>query len=268
MLYIAYTTNSKIYNPKNVLLNMNTETLISLGLSKREAEVYYALLQVDDALASKISEKTKEARTNTYDTLKSLIKKGLVSYVIKENRKYFMATDPKKLLEWMDTKKEEVERERKLVENLIPDLKKLRLPKEKKVVVEVFEGKEGFRIALNRTIEDAKKGDNEILMLNALANILKTIDPIYQAKYYLMKKQEKIRTKYIFNGRVDMPKSPNAEYKFLNFPQNNLAATSIHGDSVIFWLITEPLIAIIVQSKELADSYRNNFNELWKIAKN
>jgi sugar-specific transcriptional regulator TrmB len=246
---------------------MNTETLVSLGLSRREAEVYYALLQVDDSLASDISEKTKESRTNTYDTLNSLIKKGLVAYVIKENRKYFMATDPKKLLEWMDTRKEEIDKERKLVENLIPDLKKLRLPQKKKVVVEVFEGKEGFRTALNKTIEDAKKGNKEILMLNALADILKKIDPIYQAKYYLMKKQEKIHTRYIFSNRVDMPKSPNAEYKFLNSPSTNMSATSIHGDSVIFWLITEPLIAIIVQSKELADSYRSNFNELWKLAK-
>jgi len=246
---------------------MNTETLVSLGLSRREAEVYYALLQVEDSLASDISEKTQEARTNTYDTLNSLIKKGLVSYVVKNNKKYFLAADPKNLLKWMDLRKEEIDKEKKLIENLLPDLKNLRMENEKKVKVEVFEGKEGFRTALNRTIEDAKKGNKEILMLNALANILHEIDPIYQEKYYVMKKQEKIHTRYIFNGKVSMPKSPNAEYKFLDFPPNNLAATSIHGDSVIFWLITQPLIAIIVESKELADSYRSNFNELWKIAK-
>ena len=84
---------------------MNTEILISLGLSKREAEVYYALLHVEDALASELSEKTKEARTNTYDTLNSLIKKGLVSYVIKNNKKHFLAADPKNLLKWMDLRK-------------------------------------------------------------------------------------------------------------------------------------------------------------------
>jgi hypothetical protein len=153
------------------------------------------------------------------------------------------------------------------VKSGIPDLKKLRIPQEKKVKVEVFEGKEGFRTALNRTIEDAKAGNKEILMLNALADILKKIDPIYQAKYYVMKKQEKIHTRYIFSNRVDVPKSPNAEYKFFSSPTNNLATPSIHGDSVIFWLITEPLIAIIVESKELAESYRNNFEALWKIAK-
>jgi sugar-specific transcriptional regulator TrmB len=246
---------------------MNIETLTSLGLSKREAEVYFVLLHVEDALASEVSSKTKEARTNTYDTLNSLIKKGLVSYVIKNNKKYFLAADPKNLLKWMEVRKDEIEKEKKLVEKMIPDLKNLRSDKEKKVRVEVFEGKEGFRTALNKTIESARNGNKEILMLNALANILQEIDPIYQEKYYNLKKQEKIHTKYIFNGRVKMPKSPNAEYKFLDFPPNNLATTSIHGDSVIFWLITEPLIAIIVESKELAESYRNNFNELWKIAK-
>lgn len=246
---------------------MNTEFLISVGLSKREAEVYYNLLMVEDALASEISEKTKEARTNTYDTLKSLIKKGLVSYVIKNNKKHFLAADPRNLLKWMELRKDEIEKERQLVQNLLPNLRNLRSNKEKKVKVEVFEGKEGFRTALNRTLESAKNGDKEILMLNALANILHEVDPIYQEKYYNMKKQAKINTKYIFNSRVEMPKSPNSAYKFLSSPLNNLAATSIHGDSVIFWLITDPLIAIIVESRDLAESFRNNFNELWKTAK-
>jgi hypothetical protein len=104
-------------------------------------------------------------------------------------------------------------------------------------------------------------------MLNALANVLREIDPLYQDKYYLMKKEAKVHTRYIFNDRVNMPKSPNAEYRFLQSPTNSLASTSIQGNSVIFWLLTDPLIAIIVESKELADAYRNNFNELWKIAK-
>src|SRR3989344_7913662 len=122
---------------------MDKETLVSLGLSRRESEVYYVLLQVDEALASEISEKTKESRTNTYDTIKSLIKKGLVSYVIKNNKKYFMATNPRKLLDWIDFKKEELEKKKKDMEKFIPYLAKLGLPKEKKVNVEVYEGKEG-----------------------------------------------------------------------------------------------------------------------------
>jgi len=246
---------------------MNIEVLVSLGLSRREAEVYYVLLQIDDSLASEISEKTKESRTNTYDTLNSLIKKGLVSYVIKSNKKYFMATDPKYLLSWMDLRKGEIEKEKKLVESLIPDLKKLRIPKEKKVIVEVFEGKEGWRTAMLQTIEDAKSGDKEILMMSALARELKEIDPIFQEQYYLKKKLAKLKTRYIFTGKTEHPVSPDSEYRFLPESYKSMVATSIHGDSVIFWLMTDPLIAIVIKSKDLAISYRSNFNELWKIAK-
>ena len=67
MLSIRYTIIITFIKNKILPNIMNTETLISLGLSKREAEAYYTLLQVNDALASEISEKTNESRTNTYD---------------------------------------------------------------------------------------------------------------------------------------------------------------------------------------------------------
>lgn len=246
---------------------MKKEVLISLGLSRREAEAYYVLLGTDDALASEISEKTGESRTNTYDTLNSLIKKGLVSYVIKDKSKYFMSTSPKNLLKWMDLRKEELEKEKSNVESLIPELLKMKLPKEKKAQVEVYEGKEGWRTALNRTIQDATEGKTEILILSALSGEIRKMDPIYQEKYYKEKKAKGIHTRYLVTEGSSFPKSPNAEYRFLPNSFKSVVATSIHGNSVIFWLLTNPLIAVIVKSKELAESQRSNFEEFWKMAK-
>jgi sugar-specific transcriptional regulator TrmB len=246
---------------------MNIETLLSLGLSRREAEVYYALLQVDDALASEISEKTNESRTNTYDTINSLIKKGLVSYVIKNNRKYFMATNPKNLLKWMDLRREELDKEKKTVEMLIPSLLKLRLPKEKKVIVEVYEGKEGIRTMLNETLESAKAGNKEILIFGAIAGHLRDLDPIYHERYYNEKKKYKIKTRYIFIEGEKYPKAPYSEYKYLPKSFKSFAATAVHGDEVSFWLLTNPLVVILVKNKEFAETYKSNFESLWEIAR-
>ncbi|MDO8740198.1 MAG: helix-turn-helix domain-containing protein [Candidatus Woesearchaeota archaeon] len=246
---------------------MNTETLISLGLSRREAEVYYSLLQVNDALASEISEKTHESRTNTYDTISSLIKKGLVSYVFKNNRKYFMATSPKKLLEWMDLRKEEIEKERETVEKLIPELIKLRLPKEKKVIVEVYEGKEGLRTVFKETIESSKETKKEFLIFGAIAGHLRELDPIYHERYYKEREKYKIKTRYIFIDGEKHPIAPYSRYKYLPKIYKSFVATAIHGDEVSFWLLTKPEIVILVKSKELAETYRSNFEVLWKIAK-
>jgi sugar-specific transcriptional regulator TrmB len=246
---------------------MDKEILLRLGLSRREAEAYYSLLQTDEALASEISNKTKESRTNTYDTLKSLIKKGLVSYVIKNNRKYFIATHPRKLLDWIELRKEEIEEEKKIVENLIPDLKKLRFPKEKKVVVEVYEGKEGIRTMLKETVESSRESKKEFLIFGAIAGHLRELDPIYHERYYIERKKFKIKSRYIFIEGEKHPKAPFSQYKYLPGHYKSFVATAIHGEEVSFWLLTKPEIVILIKSKELAETYRSNFEALWKIAK-
>ncbi|MBS3097523.1 hypothetical protein J4209_01865 [Candidatus Woesearchaeota archaeon] len=76
---------------------MKEEALRKFGLSDREIKVYLALLELGEALASKIAEKTNTPRTLSYDILENLLKKGLVSYVIKSNKKYFSAFDPNNL---------------------------------------------------------------------------------------------------------------------------------------------------------------------------
>lgn len=245
---------------------MDKETLIALGLSRREAKVYFELLHVDEEFASDISEKTDESRTNTYDTLNSLIKKGLISYVIKNSKKYFMANNPKKLLEWMELKKEQAIKEEKKVEKMIPELMKLRLPKEKKVTVEVYEGKEGVRTMLKETVESSKK-TKELLIFGAISGHLRELDPIYHERYFNERKQYKIKTRYIFIEGEKYPEAPNSEYRFLPKPYKSFAATAIHGDEVSFWLLTKPEIVILVKNKEFAETYKNNFELLWKLAK-
>jgi len=246
---------------------MDKETLIKLGLSNREAEAYYSLLQVEETLASKLSEKTQESRTNTYDTLNSLIKKGLVSYVIKNNRKYFMATNPKKLLDWIEMKKEEAEKEEKIVQKMIPELMKLRLPKEKKVTVEVYEGIEGIRTMLNETVQSCKETKTELLIFGAISGHLRELDPIYHERYFRERQKYKIKTRYIFIEGEKYPKAPYSDYRFLPKHYKSFAATAIHGDEVSFWLLTKPAVVILVKNSEFAETYRNNFEALWKLAK-
>ena len=68
---------------------MKKQALLKIGLTGIEADIYLALLTLGPSLVSKIVEKTGINRTNIYDRLKRLIDKGLVSYVIKNNRKHF-----------------------------------------------------------------------------------------------------------------------------------------------------------------------------------
>src|SRR3989344_7228727 len=91
------------------------DTLRELGLANEEIEVYLAMLKLGSNLASKISEETKINRSHVYQLLERLITKGFVSYVIKENRKYFSAVNPEKIVQIVK------EREQKL-KNILPNL--------------------------------------------------------------------------------------------------------------------------------------------------
>ncbi len=246
---------------------MNKELLLYLGLSRREAEAYYVLLETDESLASEISERTQESRTNTYDTLNSLLKKGLISYVIKNKRKYFAASNPKKLLDWLDLKKEEIDKERMKAESLIPELIKMRLPKEKETVVEVYEGKEGVRTMLKETVDSSKASKKEFLIFGAIAGHLRKQDPAYHERYYRERKKYKVKSRYIFIRGEEHPLAPYSSYRYLPQHYQSFVATAIHGNEVSFWLLTRPEIVILVKNKEFADTYRNNFEALWGLAK-
>lgn len=73
--------------------------LQKLGMPPKEAEIYLKLLELGSAVASTLAKSLNENRTSTYSLLNSMIKKGFVSFVVKNNIKYFQAADPKFLIQ-------------------------------------------------------------------------------------------------------------------------------------------------------------------------
>ena len=126
---------------------MNKEILKEIGLTNTEIEVYLSLLEIGQSLASKISQKAKVERAVTYHTLENLIRKGIVSYVIKENRKYFSAAEPEKLHNLIKEKED-------LLDEIMPELKKLKSSAEQELGIEVFRGKDGFKTVMEDLIRE------------------------------------------------------------------------------------------------------------------
>ena len=76
---------------------MNSQILEQIGLSKNEIKVYFALLELDQSSATPIIKKSNIPYSKLYQTLDKLLGKGLVSFVIKNNVKYFQANTPDNL---------------------------------------------------------------------------------------------------------------------------------------------------------------------------
>jgi sugar-specific transcriptional regulator TrmB len=243
---------------------MEKDSLIRIGLTNNETDIYLALLSLGPCLVSRIVDKTNINRTHIYDRLKILIKKGLVSYIVKNNRKYFYAAEPKRILQYLKEKEDKLREEKDLIEKILPDLEKI-IPKEEKETVEVFEGKEGLKTIL----EDIIRSRQDILTYGSEGNFSKLLS-FYFNHYLKRLEKSKVKMKVIFN--YDDSKEPFkwkfAEVKYIPKEYKTPTETTIYGNKVAIFLLTESPKAIFIKSKNISDSYRKYFDLLWKIAKN
>lgn len=68
--------------------------LQEIGLTKRETEVYLAMLQKKEFAAPEIAKLTTISRTKVYEVLQNLINKGLCNDIYKNGKKVYRVIDP------------------------------------------------------------------------------------------------------------------------------------------------------------------------------
>ena len=241
---------------------MNKEALLNIGLSNNETEIYLALLRNGPCLVSKIVDKTGINRTNIYDRLERLIDKGLVSYVIKNNRKNFVAAKPEIIFRYLEEKRSRINQEEKDIRDILPELNRIR-PNTADECVEVYEGKEGLKTILEEVIREKK----DILTYGSDGNFSRILR--YCFKHYLRRlEKEGIRMKVIFDeeNKRDF-RWKNAKVKYIPKEFKSPTETTIYGNKVIIFILTEEPKAIVITSKSISAAYRNYFKILWKSAK-
>ncbi len=108
---------------------MNTRILEEIGLTKTEIKVYLSLLKLGQSTTTNIIKESGIHASKVYEFLDKIKKKGLVSYVIKSNKKYFNASNPEGLRDFLKEQKERMEEQSIEVDGLIPELKSIQKSK-------------------------------------------------------------------------------------------------------------------------------------------
>ena len=235
----------------------NEKVLQELGLSSGESKVYLALLKLGSLNVAKIKEETKLHRTTVYDFLEKLINKGLVSYVVKDNVKYFEAAPPERLQTFLKEKKE-------LLNNSMSQLEKLQRFEKTELKVEVYRGKEGFKTLLGDLL---KSGMKELLGFGIDEYKLKEKFPTLMEGYFKKEHELGIKERMIVEeGTSFLFEAPNITYRFIPKEFFSPIFIIIYGNKIGF-LIMEPFHVVVIENKNLADGYKKWFNFVWKSAK-
>ncbi len=227
------------------------------GLTPMEAKIYNVLLDLGPSLAGLITRKSGIHRRSVYDALERLIQKGLVGYIVKNNRKYFEATNPERLVDLLKEKEA-------TVQELLPQLRaKYQQTKEKSETL-FYRGKNGLKSVFEDQLATAK----EILIISA-SSLAKEVLQYYFHSYDKRRIQKKIKIKLLYSGKERRERNIKlAEIKYLPKDYDNPASMNIYADrvAIIHWSKENPFV-ILIRDKEIADGYRNHFNLLWKIAR-
>lgn len=244
------------------------DVLKNLGLNDNEIQIYLFLIQKGPQTASSLAVLSKLHRTHVYDLLESLEKKAVISYIIKENKKFFQAIEPKELTVLLGRKTEELKQDEKKLSELISELNKVAVSTIPKLTASIFQGKPAFQSLLNEIILNLKKGQ-EYLVLGFTQKSDETL------KYFLpgfSKRRVKagIKRRAIIDADLrnsDASNQPLQEVRFLPSGENIPMGIIIYSDKVILVIIEQDYISIKIENKKISDSFKTYFDQVWKLAK-
>lgn len=236
---------------------MDIKPLEKLGLQEADIKVYLSLLKNGQSTATEIAQQTTLNRSHIYDKLDILIEKGLVSFVIKNNVKYFQASKPEKILEY-------VQEMQKNIERMMPELNKIQnLPKQQ-TIVELYQGKEGMKTVFKDVLREKK----DYYVLGEEAKFQEIL-PVFIKQFLRDVKELKIKehllSKESLKNKIE--KTKNTEIKYL--PDNFFSPvmTAIYGDKIAIFIWSEPLFTILIKDKDVSKSFKTYFDLLWGLAK-
>ncbi|MFT7686895.1 MAG: sugar-specific transcriptional regulator TrmB [Candidatus Azotimanducaceae bacterium] len=133
------------------------ETLSLLGLSNRETDIYLALLKLGPCSIRDIASEAEINRGTTYETLKALKNRALVSYYPVGKRRFFCAEPPENLINLLEEKQETLDRASHLLrKEIVPDLIQLN-PGSDSTTVRQYEGDDGIEFVLKDILKTVSK---------------------------------------------------------------------------------------------------------------
>jgi HTH-type transcriptional regulator, sugar sensing transcriptional regulator len=240
------------------------EKLKYFGLTKNEANVYIALLELGRGTVSQISRKGNVNRTTGYDILDSLVSKGLVQISGKEPKQEYVAEHPDNFLKILNARIEEAKEDFEKAKEFVPELKSF-YKVEGRPKVRFFEGEEGLREVFEDTLRIPNKKMVAFAALEAQHAAIKNFFP----RYYERRVENNISMRAIFPKtpmgieRASKDKEELRESKFV--PAEGFGfnpAINVYDDKVMIASFPEKL-GIIIESPQVADVMRKIFELAW-----
>jgi len=233
--------------------------LESLGFTTNESKVYLTLLKVGPSLAGRISKESNLDRSSTYNALKLLVRKGIVSMVHETKRTIYSASDPKKILNYIKEKEE-------IANKIIPDLKKQYSIKKEKKNVTLYQGYKGIKTIYEDILNSLGKGEENLVMgaEGQFSDKMKDFSLLFRK----LKLEKGFKTKLLVRkGIGKSTKGKKTEYRQIPTDVASPSTITLYKNKVGIIIWEENPEAILIENDGVSKSMKSYFDFIWRHAK-
>jgi sugar-specific transcriptional regulator TrmB len=247
---------------------MDVRLLEDIGLTTAQALAYQALIKSGSASAPIIAEHINESRSNTYKLLDKLCDLGLATKDTSSSKVRYFPSSPAALEQFIQRQSAEIQlRERKLKAQM-PNLLDFFFAHSEQPSIRYFQGKEGIQ----QIFGDMLKTGQDIYLMRSPADV-----SFYDEEFFSMfrKKRAKLGIK-TYALTPDVPSavhSPetDAQNLFIRSWISPDAYTAnvewdIYGDKVALISYGEEAMGMIIESAQIAESFRQIFQLVRKAS--
>lgn len=243
-------------------------TLKEIGLTDGEIKVYVALLDSGSTTTGTIIKQSKISASKVYNILERLGNKGLVSYIMKQKTKYFQATDPKRILDYLAEKEKALGEQRHNIQKVLPQLIAKYQDQEKAhEEVEMYKGLNGVRNMFYSILDMLKRGEEYFVIGAGWGYEREDVIRTMLNEYHRKRAEKGITANLLFNFE-SYPLARSLGYRLCTIkpmPQELTTNSQImifkNNVFIILWK-KEPL-GFVIKDQELRDSFKTYFDMLW-----
>ena len=250
---------------------METELLQEIGLNKSEAKVYLTLLETGPTTTGPLMNKAKVSSSKIYGILERLIEKGLVSFIIQSKTKHYQAASPETLLDYLIQNEHQIESQKHRLKKLVGELQARAGVQTQKQEARLFLGWKGVQNAYNHILDILPTGSEFIGFVQPSKEEERREIKLFYLQYHKKRLDKRFKTKLISNGalRKVFEKEPYSSFKRfrVRYVEHCPSGLVIFKNNILLTAFEKKPVAVLIQSEQIAQSYRILFYAMWKAAK-
>ncbi len=235
------------------------EDLVRLGFNLNEAKVYVTLLNLGPSLAGAVARGAQLERSSTYNALKALQQRGIVSTIHENKRMIFVPASPEKITDYFEEKQMQAR-------NLVPELASLYKATKGNKQVSLYKGYKGLKTVFDDMIKTMKK-DDTCYIIGSEGRFSETM-PHYAPMFRKRKEEANIKTKLLV--RKDRPgkaRGKLTQVKTLPLSGVSPSTITVYDGKIAIIMWDEDPQAIIIEHDLASRTFKELFGTMWQSAK-